>query len=377
MLPYVVMCVVGAVDIVAGPDLAFMQLLSLGPAFAAVSGTVRRTIVIGIAALALCEFLAFYNQILGSQRNNLALATVLGVTVASTVAAAGRRQRERELAGVRIVAEVAQRVLLRPIPRVVGPVRMAMRYVSATAEARIGGDLYEVVTTPTAVRLIIGDVQGKGLGAVETAAMLVGAFREAAFDAVDLTAVAARLEGALARNAGVAPNADRERFATAVLVEIHPESDEIELLNCGHPPPLLTGVGTTSLLEPRVTGLPLGLSEIAEGSRLAQTVRFPHGYRLLLYTDGISEARDHAGDFFPLTERSKMLADGDVEDALDRLKSNVLQHVGGKLGDDAAMLLLQRHRPRQEVAADLSHTSRTGGMRTALPSAHTGDGLTS
>lgn len=356
-LPFAVMGVVAAVDILAGPDLSFAQLLSLGPALAAVSGTVRRTVLIGVTALALTETLAFYNHIMGSRRNDLALVTVLGVTIAGAVAAAGRQRRERELASLRVVAEVAQRVLLRPVPQVVGPLRMAVRYISATAYARIGGDLYEVVSTPNGVRLIIGDVQGKGLAAVETAAMVVGAFREAAHDAHDLAAVAVRLEAALTRNAEAAHAVYGEEFVTAILIEIHPDTDRIEVLNCGHPPPLLLGDGTTRLLGPDDEGLPLGLGGLAGEDRRTHAVCFPAGHRILLYTDGISEARDRDGAFFPLVQRGGLLAGPDLENALDRLHGEVLQHVGGILDDDAAMLLVQR-RPstsRRGAAADGGH----------------------
>lgn len=73
------------------------------------------------------------------------MAAVVGVTVAGVAAAVMRRRREDELASVRSIAEVAQRVLLRPVPRLAGHVRAAVSYTSAVAEARIGGDLYEVV----------------------------------------------------------------------------------------------------------------------------------------------------------------------------------------------------------------------------------------
>lgn len=100
-----------------------------------------------------------------------------------------RERREAELASVRSIAEVAQRVLLRPVPRTAGGLSAAVSYTAAVAEARIGGDLYEVVTSPGGVRVIVGDVQGKGLDAVETAADVLGAFREAAHDEPGLTGV--------------------------------------------------------------------------------------------------------------------------------------------------------------------------------------------
>ena len=61
------------------------------------------------------------------------------------------------------------------------------------AEARIGGDLYEAVNTAHGVRLLIGDVRGKGLLAVETAAAMLAAFREAAYEVYTLAEVARRI----------------------------------------------------------------------------------------------------------------------------------------------------------------------------------------
>ncbi|WP_433152577.1 SpoIIE family protein phosphatase [Actinomadura nitritigenes] len=130
------------------------------------------------------------------------------MAAAGMLAAGFRERNERELADMRTVAEVAQRVLLRPMPRKVGPVQAAVRYVFAAAHARIGGDLYEVVPTPHGARVIVVDVQGKGLDVVETAAVVLGAFREAAYDEPGFDGVAGRIETALTRHltsSGVQP----------------------------------------------------------------------------------------------------------------------------------------------------------------------------
>lgn len=150
---------------------------------------------------------------------------------------------------MRQVAEAAQRVLLRPVPRRAGDLRVALSYTSAAAEARIGGDLYEVVTTPQGVRLLIGDVQGKGLAAVETAAWVLGAFREAAYDEADLGDIGDRLEASLARHLG------GEQFVTAIIAEIHDK--EMSLVNFGHPAPLLIlSDGEVHAPEPTEQGCP-------------------------------------------------------------------------------------------------------------------------
>ena len=85
-------------------------------------------------------------------------------------------QSER-LAGVTLVADAAQRAILAPPPPRLGPVHLTARYHAAAAEAKIGGDLYEVVAGPASTRLLVGDVRGKGLKAVRTATVVLGEFR--------------------------------------------------------------------------------------------------------------------------------------------------------------------------------------------------------
>ncbi|MEV6866091.1 PP2C family protein-serine/threonine phosphatase [Streptosporangium subroseum] len=334
-LPFAVMAAVALVDLLAGPTLGFLPLLTLGPTFASVSGSVRRTAAVGAIALAICIPLAYYNGSLLKWQNNLTIATIVGVTAASMLASHLRLRRERELANIRLVAEAAQRVLLRPVPRKAGDLRVALSYTSAAAEAQIGGDLYEVVTTPNGVRLLIGDVQGKGLEAVETAAWVLGAFREAAYDETDLCGVNDRLETSLARHL------DEETFVTVILAEVH--DGEISLLNCGHPPPiLLRRDGRIFPIEPQENRLPLGLASLGSAQPKQQQISFEDGDQILFYTDGVIEARDAAGNFYPLAERVHLLVANDPQNALDELRADLLSHIGGPLLDDAAMLLLRR-----------------------------------
>ena len=337
VLPFAIMGAVAAVDVLAGPGFGFLPLLSLGPALAAVSLRLAHTVLVGGLALVLCLLLAVYDNLLDSRRAVIALATIAGVTVAGAIASAGRHRRERDLADVSAVAEAAQRVLLRPVPALVGPVEVAVRYISATATARIGGDLYEVIAAGQAVRLIVADVQGKGLAAVQTAAVVLGAFREAAHDAPGLAEIAARIELSLQRQ-----SADEE-FVTAVLAQIRNGEPAVEILNCGHPPPLLLSGGAARFIEPPEAGLPLGLAQFAVGPRDTSTVNLSRGEQMLFYTDGISEARDKSGQFYPLDHCADLVAGQDQDAALDRLRDDVIRHVGHHLHDDAAMLLISPH----------------------------------
>ncbi|MGW3497640.1 SpoIIE family protein phosphatase [Streptomyces sp. NPDC001020] len=330
------MAAVGAADVAAGPALGFLPLMSLGPAFASLVGGWRRTAGIGAIALLLCSGLGWREEMSDVRRGSMTLASVVGVTAAGLVAVSMRQKREAELDSVRSIAEAAQRVLLKPVPRLAGQLRAAVSYMSAVTEARIGGDLYEVVASPYGVRVIVGDVQGKGLEAVETAAVVLGAFREAAPDEADLAQVGRRLERAVDRQL------DGEKFVTAILAEVRAE--EATFLNFGHPAPLLIRAdGTVTWPEPPAYALPLGLG--AHGTAHPEPYRtdFLPGDQLLLYTDGITEARDADGGFYPLGDRAHLLKDHDAESALETLRQDLLRHVNGPLHDDAAMLLL-RHR---------------------------------
>jgi serine phosphatase RsbU (regulator of sigma subunit) len=348
VLPYLVLAAVVVIDVMAGHSIGLLALLSLGPAFAAVVGGLIRMIIVSCLALALCLFLATYQDRLFDLDDQVALVTVLGVSVAGVIASTLRQRQEQELADVRTVAEAAQQVLLRPVPAESGAVRIAVRYISATSRATIGGDLYEVIAAPDATRFIIGDVQGKGLAAVKLASTVLGAFREVAPDTSDLAVITARIEATLAREL------TDEQFVTAIIGQVSADGSKVELLNRGHPPPLLMDGEGPRLLEVAEGGLPLGLAQLAAGpgrpghpaiagpaGRTAVIEAGP-GDRILFYTDGVSEARSRSGEFFPLAQCRAVREPGDPDQILDVLSTEVLRHVGHALDDDAAMLLIRR-----------------------------------
>ncbi len=344
VLPFLMMLLVSVIDLSTGPEIGFLPLLAVGPAFASLTGGIRRTMLVGVTALVLATGLAAYNQ-LELRRAYITMGSIAGVTAASALATVGRRRRERELAQVRSVAEVAQRVLLRPVPRRAGHMRVAVSYTSAMAEAHIGGDLYEVVTAPTGVRVIVGDVQGKGLEAVETAALVLGAFREAAHDEKDLEGVSARLEKALNRRLS------GEEFVTAVLAEFSIEETTMTLLNYGHPAPLVVRAGgEIEFADPDDHVPPLGLAVLGPEGPAPYSITFEPGDQILFYTDGVIEARDALGRFYPLADRVPLLKDDDPEAALESLRRDLIAHIDGPPTDDAAMLLMRCREPGIDLA---------------------------
>ncbi|MET7457863.1 PP2C family protein-serine/threonine phosphatase [Streptomyces sp. NPDC005574] len=265
--------------------------------------------------------------------------TVL-VGALAAILAAHRTRRERTLATVRFVADIAQRVLLSPIPHRVGTIELESLYLSAAAEAHIGGDLYEAVPTRHGVRLLIGDVRGKGLLAVETAAALVGAFREAAHDERDLPALAGRVETSMNRRAAQLPGSEiGERFVTAVFAEIIGEARVLRIVNCGHPPPLLLRSGQVWELDATRPAPPLNLGVLVGEPYHVDEHTFLVGDQLLLYTDGVTEARDPGGSFYPFVERVRSWGPLPPRELLDRLHADLLAYSRGRLHDDTAALL--------------------------------------
>ncbi|MER5638548.1 PP2C family protein-serine/threonine phosphatase [Kitasatospora sp. NPDC002227] len=260
-----------------------------------------------------------------------ALAGVLGAALSWQ-----RIRQERDLVLVRTVVETLQRTVLRPVPGQVGGLRTAGLYRPANAEVAIGGDLYELCETRYGTRVLLGDVRGKGLEAVRTVANVLGAFRTLAYETPDLVELAERLDRQVLRAA--AERGDEELFVTALLVEHLPGSGHCRLVNRGHlEPVLLTPSAATPVHCP--DALPLGLGHLAPGSAEPRTLQLDPGHTLLLHTDGVSEARDSSGRFYPLTERLTALATTDPEAVVAFLDQDVRRH-SSPLTDDLAVLAL-------------------------------------
>jgi serine phosphatase RsbU (regulator of sigma subunit) len=336
-LPFALTVAIALAHLVVGPHWELVPLLAVGPAVAAAVGGAAYTMAAGGLALALCGLCLAYAMSAAEHRGAVVgLVAISGVTVAGIVASQGRMRRERELAQVRLVAEAAQQVLLRPVPGQIGPVRLAVRYLSASSQARVGGDLYDVVPAGSGLRMVVGDAEGKGLPAVQSAAALLGVFRDAAHEEVSLAAVAARAETSLCRQLG------DEEFITAIFAEISPDGTKMELLSCGHPAPLLLGADEPRFLELGDHGLPLGLGHLAPEPRIPVTIALDADEAVLFYTDGATEARNAAGAFFPLASCASVRPPKPYDTLVDRLRRELTRYVGHAPDDDVALMLVYR-----------------------------------
>jgi serine phosphatase RsbU (regulator of sigma subunit) len=360
-VPFVVSAWAVLARLAVGPGWELLlPLLVVGPAVAAAVGGVRYTLAAGVTAAGACAVFDIKNihQEASHRPSLIAFLATIGVTAFGMLAARSRERRAQELAQVRLVAEAAQRVLLRPVPARVGLVRMAVRYLSAVEAAQVGGDLYEVVATPGRVRLIVGDAEGNGLSAVRAAATVTSVFREAAREENCLAAIVARLEARVAEEAGP------EHFITAILAEISAGDDEMQLISCGHPAPLMFGTQPPRLVGPDECSLPLGLADLGGAPRIPVTVPFEAGEAVLFYTDGASEARNKAGEFFPLASCQSIAPTGpaarvDPATLVDQLSDEIIRYIGHEPDDDVALLLACRD---PALAAGRSARRRMGAV---------------
>ncbi|MGW7824950.1 PP2C family protein-serine/threonine phosphatase [Streptomyces puniciscabiei] len=339
--PSGVLTTIGTLNILAPTQLRLGPVLAAAPALAAATCAMAGTVVIGSMALLLAVLAAVVRQHLWDLPFQVTLASVLTVWMASLLACWRGQRHRAAFVRMRSVAEAAQQVVLRPIPGRLGPVDLSGVYNAAQADARIGGDFYECLETPHGVRMVIGDVRGKGLPAVEVSAALLGTFREAAYTETELPAVARRLEDSVQRLAGQMAELSEECFATALFVEIRDGTD-IHIVHCGHPAPIVIRKGEVCVLEPATPGLPLGLSELCALPTSTQTVRFRPKDRLLLFTDGVTECRDSTGLFYPLAQRLEGWTGLPRPDLVQVVHDDLLRHCGGKSDDDMALLVVER-----------------------------------
>ncbi|GGY01649.1 PP2C family protein-serine/threonine phosphatase [Streptomyces hiroshimensis] len=334
-----------AADLLTGPDIHLGPLLVAAPALTATFGSTRLTAFIGALAVGAQIALGFiFGRTTTADHQTQTAALFLAVCFIVAFRAV-RRRHERALDRARWVANVAQRVLLKPLPSRLGPLELVSEYAAAEAEAQIGGDLYAAARARDATRVMIGDCRGKGLTAVGDAALLLGAFRAAAHRFPPLPRLVAHLHNTVYWDAEQPADelAVGESFVTAAVLEIPDDQPLVQVISCGHPPPLIVRDGEVVTLAVSEPNLPLGLgTPTTQDDYEAEVFAFREGDLLLLYTDGVIEARDPHGTFYPLAERLAAWNEREPRRLIQRIRQDLLTHAGGSLDDDVAMVAIRR-----------------------------------
>ncbi|MWA06737.1 SpoIIE family protein phosphatase [Actinomadura sp. LD22] len=263
---------------------------------------------------------------------DLGVVQRLGRYLALVIRAARLYRRRAE------VADSLQASLLpRALPAIPGAT-VAARYLTATHGADVGGDFYDVFRVGDGWGLVLGDVCGKGEDAAAVTATARHCMR-----------IGARWKSRPGEILGIANEAllDEDRFVTAVMagLEIVPERVTVSLGTAGHPPAIVVRADGVIRSASR-GGVPLGLFEDFEAG--ADTIDLGVGDTLILHSDGVLEACDHARVQFGQNRLLEVLAGhagGTPEQMLGAVEQALLDFCDGDLRDDVSMVALRVDAP--------------------------------
>ena len=201
----------------------------------------------------------------------------------------------------------------------------------------VGGDSFDYAINGSMMDLLVIDSVGHGLTAAVLASVAVSTYRHARRNMLDLPDIAVEIDTAIAAQFGAS------QFATAVLARLDIDTGRLLWINAGHPEPLI--VRGPSLVRPPhcPPSRPLGLQD---GRPICCETRLEPGDRLVLYTDGITEARSPDGEFFGEQRLADFIsvaaAAGDpAPETVRRLMRHVLSHQADQLQDDASVVILE------------------------------------
>jgi serine phosphatase RsbU (regulator of sigma subunit) len=222
--------------------------------------------------------------------------------------------------------------------------------VSAALEPcyEVAGDAVDYSVDQGRTQVAVFDGMGHGLHSAQCAVFTVAAYRSARRSGLGLVDVMASIDEALVTGLG------GELFTTCVLVDLDTDSGLLTWANAGHPFPLLLRGGKLIKLletEPRP---PLGLGELAAEPHVVGQEQLEPGDNVVLYTDGVVEARSPDGEFFGVERladlvRTQLAGGLSPPETMRRAVRELLAHHQGQLTDDATLLMLEWRRPPEPV----------------------------
>lgn len=217
---------------------------------------------------------------------------------------------------------------------------------SSVATHQVGGDYFDVArVTPDCWSVVVADVSGKGVSSALLASLLEGALIAATDHPSALNRRMERLNGFLLERTG------GEKYATIFYALLH-EDGKLSYVNAAHCPPMVVRSGA-ELSELEASGMPVGLLDGAT-FEVAERQLAP-GDKLIIYSDGVTEAQDPAGGFFGkqrLRELAAAHASGtcaEVHDAIQRAVTAFTE--GAAQSDDITLVVLEFAGGAKDVTA--------------------------
>ena len=263
-----------------------------------------------------------------------AIASVAAIKVENTILLEQRMKAER----LRQQVESARNIQLRLFPdRAPTIENYEMTGISLPCE-EVGGDYFDFVRISEGELLIaLGDVSGKGLDAALLMSSIHATIRAQVESGVSLVELTRRV------NRYLCYSSPHNKFATLFCATLAADEHRFHYVNCGHNPPVLARVDQrTELLE--TTGMPVGILPDAELAHAE--VALEPGDVVLIYSDGLNEAENSAGEQFgadriaDVVQRNRDLPTARIRDRIDEA---LLEFTGDQVPiDDLTLVLVKR-----------------------------------
>lgn len=278
-----------------------------------------------------------YRSVSGSPVRDKKGKIIYGVTIGRDITVQKKLQAQLEAAyeRERRIAQTLQQALLSPVPRVMDGIRAAVIYEAGLREAEIGGDFFDFFNPcPGKLAIVIGDVAGKGLNAAIQIAAVKYGIRGFAYEDPSPSIVAARTNDFMVRERTVGG------FVSVFYGLIDVNTKILTYTNAGHEPPLLRGADG-SVQRLLSNGIVMGVTSGYEYEE--RTIELKQDARLLLYTDGISEARKESGEMLGEERLIDFWAGAcgdDAETALNSVYNWAKEFSEGHFHDDVALMVI-------------------------------------
>lgn len=288
--------------------------------------------VIGLLYADTADPASWYNM--DELRTFTALANLIGVKITQARLEQAEEEQRRLAREVQSAKDILAYILPAE-PRSVAGYELGAYHQPCL---EVGGDLYDVKSLEDGRALFLaGDVAGKGLGAALLVSNIMPVVSVLMDELQDLTQLATRL------NRQIFLSTDPIHYATLFMGILDPESGEVEYVNAGHNPPYLMKPGG-GIEEIGATGTPIGMLEGVPFESGNLTIE--PGGMLLVFTDGVTEAQDVAGEFYEEGRLREVLfreRERSAEEIVARVRSDLERFVGdASLSDDITMLVLKR-----------------------------------
>jgi len=310
----------------------------------------RDVLLLGVNAVAVVPLLVGNRLIgviqVGSTNNkafndgDIALLEAVGRQAAVAIENAKLYERERN------VAETLQNALL-AVPDKIAGIKFGLLYKAATEKSKVGGDFYDFIEfTNGKIGVVVGDVSGKGLEAATATALAKMTIRAFAYEYESPAEVLAHANSVLESQMASG------QFITIVYVIVDPKTGELSYASAGHPSPIIVNYEEDSVRQLRIGSTPLGAIEGIDYANYDD--KLSAGEIIVLYTDGLLEARDN-GELFGEDGISRALLsidNMDVEIIPDKLYDTAQRFANDKLNDDTAIIALSLDLEKGHVDKD-------------------------